>query len=108
MSDPVLQLFMPGHSPIVARYTSNMNMHDDLALEWADIEDQGLVRVIPVTDFKSGFVIVAHIGLAAEKVDYYPEVHLTSRKITITIPPNDDGLDHRLAHVIDVTLADAA
>ena len=43
-----------------------MNTHDDLELEWSDIEGQGLVRVFPVTNFKSGFVLVAHIGLAAE------------------------------------------
>lgn len=85
-----------------------MNIHDDLTLEWADIDGQGLVRVFPVKGFKVGFVMVAHIGLAAEKVEYYPEVLLTNSKVTVTIPPNDDGLDHRLAHVIDATLSDAA
>ena len=85
-----------------------MNTHDDLELEWADIESQGLVRVYPTKDFKSGFVLVAHIGLAAENVEYYPEVLLTEHKVTVTIPPSDDGLDHRLAHSIDATLHDAA
>lgn len=84
-----------------------MNTHDDLELEWADIEGQGLVRVFPTTDFKSGFVVVAHIGMAAEEVAYYPEVLLTEHKLTVTIPPNDDGLDHRLAHSIDTVLHDA-
>lgn len=85
-----------------------MNTHDDLELEWADIEGQGLVRVFPTANFKSGFVLVAHIGLAAEQVEYYPEVLLTESKLTVTIPPNDEGLDHRLAHAIDTTLHDAA
>lgn len=83
-------------------------IHDDLALEWADIDGEGLVRVFVTADFKSGFVMVAHIGVAAEEVDYFPEVLLTSKKLTITIPPNDDGLDHRLAHAIDDTLTHAA
>lgn len=83
-------------------------MHDDLALEWADIDGEGLVRVFPTKDFRSGFVMVAHIGLAAEKVDYFPEVLLTEQKVTVTIRPQDDGLDHRLAHAIDTTLYDAA
>lgn len=84
-----------------------MNTHDDLELQWADIEGQGLVRVFPTANFKSGFVLVAHIGLAAEQVEYYPEVLLTENKLTVTIPPNDEGLDHRLAHVIDTALHDA-
>lgn len=82
--------------------------NDDLALEWSDIEGEGLVRVFPVPSFKSGFVLTAHIGLAAEQAEYYPEVQLTSRKVIVTIPPHNDGLDHRLAHAIDDVLADAA
>lgn len=85
-----------------------MNTHDDLDLEWADIEGQGLVRVFPVANFRSGFVLVAHVGMAAEKVDYYPEILLTENKLTVTIPPSNEGIDHRLAHAIDTTLHDAA
>lgn len=85
-----------------------MDIHDDLGFEWADIEGQGLVRVFAVPNFRSGFVMVAHIGLAAEQTDYFPEVLLTEKKLTVTIPPNDDGLDHRLAHAIDAALSDAA
>lgn len=85
-----------------------MNIHDDLALEWSDIDGEGLVRVFSTESFKSGFVLIAHIGLAAERVEYYPEILLTEHKLTVTIPSNDDGLDHRLAHVIDTTLHDAA
>jgi pterin-4a-carbinolamine dehydratase len=85
-----------------------MNPHDDLELEWADIEGEGLVRVYPIANFKSGFVMVAHMGMAAEEIDYFPEIHLTSTKLTVTIPPHEDGLDHRLAHAIDAALANAA
>lgn len=82
--------------------------NNDLAVEWSDIEGEGLVRVFPVPSFKAGFVVTAHIGLAAEQVDYYPEVQLTAKKVIVTIPPHDDGLDYRLAHGIDDVLADAA
>lgn len=85
-----------------------MNTHDDLNVEWADIEGQGLVRVFPTANFKSGFVLVAHVGMAAEQLEYYPEVLLTQNKLTVTIPSNDEGLDHRLAHAIDAALHDAA
>ncbi len=85
-----------------------MSNQDDLAVEWSDIEGEGLVRVFPVTAFKTGFVLTAHIGLAAEQTDYYPEILLTSKKVIVTIPPHDDGLDHRLAHAIDDVLDDAA
>ena len=84
-----------------------MNIHDDLDIEWADIDSEGLVRVFPVDSFRSGFVLVAHIGQAAEVVEYFPEVVLTERKVTVTIPSHDDGLDHRLAHAIDAAAEDA-
>jgi pterin-4a-carbinolamine dehydratase len=85
-----------------------MNIHDDLELEWADIDGQGLVRVYPLTDFKTGFVFTAHIGQAAERIDYFPEILLTNSKLTVTIPQDTDGRDHRLAHAIDAALHDAA
>ena len=85
-----------------------MDIHDDLDLQWSDIEGQGLIRVLRTDSFRTGFVFLAHIGLAAEQTEYYPEVTLTSHKLTITIPPHDDGLDHRLAHAIDSVLVDAA
>lgn len=84
-----------------------MNIHDDLQLEWADIEGEGLVRVFPVETFRKGFVLVAHIGQSAEAVEYYPEIVLNHKKVVVTIPPNDDGLDHRLAHAIDNALGSA-
>ena len=84
-----------------------MSIHDDIALEWADIDGQGLIRVLNTESFRSGFVMLVHVGTAAEQVEYYPEVTLTASKLTITIPPNDDGLDHRLAHAIDAALSNA-
>lgn len=85
-----------------------MYIHDDLAVEWADIDGEGLVRVFPVVDFKTGFVLTAHIGLAAEKTDYFPEVILTPSKVTVTIPSDSDGRDHQLAHAIDAIRDEAA
>jgi pterin-4a-carbinolamine dehydratase len=102
-----LVVFLISFQYTVLGYNGSMSIHDDLALEWADIDGQGLVRVYPTTDFKSGFVFVAHIGMAAEQVEYYPEVLLTSNKLTVRIPENDDGLDHRLAHAIDAALENA-
>jgi len=84
-----------------------MNIHDDLSVEWADIDGEGLVRVFPMTDFKSGFVLTATVGKAAERLGHYPEVLLSSSKVTVTIPPDDDGRDHQLAHDIDAALSDA-
>ena len=85
-----------------------MAIHDDLALEWADIDGEGLVRVFPVANFKVGFVLTAHIGKAAEDTDFYPEVLLSSKKLTVTIPDDSDGRDHKLARAIDDILSDAA
>lgn len=86
----------------------SMNIHEDLELEWADIDGEGLVRVFSLANFRSGFVMLAHIGMAAEELDYFPEVLLTQKKMTITIREHSDGLDHRLAHAIDSALHDAA
>ena len=84
-----------------------MNTHDNLSVEWATIDGTGLVRVFPVADFKSGFALTARIGMAGEHTGYYPEVLLTTDKLTVTIPPQDEGLDHRLAHAIDDSLRNA-
>lgn len=84
-----------------------MNTHDDLSVEWANIDGTGLVRVFPVADFKSGFALTARIGMAGEQTGYYPEVLLTTDKLTVTIPSQDDGLHHKLAHAIDDSLNDA-
>jgi pterin-4a-carbinolamine dehydratase len=83
------------------------NTHDDLALEWANIDGEGLVRVFPVDTFKSGFVLSAQIGMAAEQLGFYPEVLLTPSKVTVTIPGDSDGRDHQLAHAIDAALSNA-
>jgi pterin-4a-carbinolamine dehydratase len=85
-----------------------MTTHDDLALEWADIDGEGLVRVFPTANFKVGFVLTAHIGKAAEDTGFYPEVLLTSTKLTVTVPDDTDGRDHQLARAIDDILSDAA
>lgn len=80
-------------------------MHNDLSVEWSDIAGEGLVRVFPVADFKSGFALTAQLGLAGERTGYYPEVVLTTSKVTVTIRPESDGLHHKLAHEIDQSLS---
>lgn len=81
-----------------------MNIHDDLPVEWADIDGQGLVRVYSTDSFKSGFALLALIGSVAEQLEYYPEVVLSSAKLTVTVPENDEGKDHQLVHAIESTL----
>lgn len=85
-----------------------MNTHDDLSVEWANIDGTGLVRVFQVANFKSGFALTAQLGMAGEQIGHYPEVLLTTDKVTVTIPSHPDGLDHQVAHAIDDALKDAA
>lgn len=80
---------------------------NDLNVAWSEIDGEGLVRVIPADSFKTGFIVLATIGKEAEKLGYYPEILLTSEKITVTIPENDNGRDHELARTIDDVLDDA-
>lgn len=84
-----------------------MNVHDDLQLEWANIDGEGLVRVYPTEGFHNAFALVAHIGQAAEQIEYYPEILLTATKVTVTIPEDKNGFDHHLAHAIDDALHNA-
>lgn len=81
-----------------------MNVHDDLPLEWADIDGQGLVRVYNTDSFKSGFALLALVGSVAEQLQFYPEVTLSSHKLTIVVPEDDEGMDHQLVHAIESTL----
>lgn len=84
-----------------------MNIHDDVSVEWAVIDGEGLVRVFPVADFRSGFALTAAAGKAAEELGHYPEVTLGSHKVTVTIPQDGEGRDHQLAHAIDTALGNA-
>lgn len=81
-----------------------MNTHDDLSVQWAVIDSEGLVRVVPTDSFRTGFALTAQVGLAADELEYYPIVTLAADKVTITIPFDDDGVSHRLAHAIDTAL----
>lgn len=83
-----------------------MNIHDDLALEWADIPGEGLVRVFTTASFKDGIALTAQIGEAASGLGRFPEVLITPVKVTVTIPADIDGRDHQLAHVIDKLIDD--
>lgn len=83
-----------------------MNIHDDLPLEWADIDGQGLVRVYNIPGFKTGFGLVSLIGGVAEEIGFFPEVTLSDKKLTIVVPEDDEGRDHQLVHTIEATLRD--
>lgn len=81
-----------------------MNVHDDLPLEWADIDGEGLIRVYPVDSFKSGFALLALVGGVAEQLQFYPEITLSATKLTVTVPEDFEGKDHQLVHAIESTL----
>ena len=85
-----------------------MSKEDNLDVEWSALDGEGLVRVIPTDSFKTGFILTAEIGKTAEALGYFPEVTLSSEKVTIKIEPQDDGLDHKLAVAIDTFLNETA
>ncbi len=84
-----------------------MNTQDDLSVQWAELEGEGLERVVKTDSFRSGFVLVGEVGKTAEGLGYFPEVKLGSDKVVISIPYDDDGLAHQLAQAIDGILGDA-
>ena len=84
-----------------------MNTQDDLSVEWAELEGEGLERVVKTDSFKSGFVRTGEVGKTAEGLGYFPDVKLSSDKVIIAIPYDDDGLAHQLAQAIDGILGDA-
>ncbi len=79
---------------------------DDLSVQWAELEGEGLERVVNTDSFRSGFVLVGEVGKTAEGLGYFPEVKLASDKVIITIPYDEDGLAHQLALAIDGILGD--
>ncbi len=85
-----------------------MNVHDDIPLEWAIIDGEGLVRVYNTQSFRQGFEMVTLIGGVAEQIGYFPEVQLSTQKLIVTVPEDGEGLDHQLVHAIDATLRDEA
>lgn len=77
----------------------------DLNPAWAYIERQGLVRVVMTDSLKAGFGLILRIGKLAEKIDYFPEVTLADRKVTIHIDDDPDAQKARkLAMSIDKLL----
>ncbi|HXH04895.1 MAG TPA: 4a-hydroxytetrahydrobiopterin dehydratase [Candidatus Nitrosotenuis sp.] len=80
------------------------NKLESLSYQWSRIDGQGLVRVVPVDGFKTGFILMAGIGELAESKAYYPELNLTSDKVTITIDDSDESAAFELAEGIDKLL----
>lgn len=77
---------------------------DQLSVEWARIDGQGLVRVVPVDRYRTGFVVIAKIGPLAERYDYYPDMLLGADKVTITIDDANEDTAFALAAAIDKVL----
>lgn len=78
-----------------------MDILENLSYEWSLIDGQGLVRVVPVDTYRTGFVLVTHIAATAERLDYYPELTIGRHKVSITIDTADEILAHKLASEID-------
>lgn len=78
---------------------------EKLSTDWSLIDGDGLVRVIPTTAYREGFVLMANVGLLAEKAQYFPEITIASDKITITIPDDDEQKAQKLAEAIDQVIA---
>ena len=76
----------------------------NLSYEWSLIDGQGLVRVIAIDAYKTGFVLIARIGILADEYEYYPELTLARKKVTITIDDADETKAYDLASAIDKTL----
>lgn len=77
---------------------------DQLSVEWARIDGQGLVRVVPVDRYRTGFVVIAKVGPLAERYDYYPDMLLSADKVTITIDDANEDVAFELAAAIDKAL----
>lgn len=78
-----------------------MDKLETLSYEWSLIDGQGLVRIVPVDTYKTGFVLMTHVAMAAERLDYYPELTISREKVTITIELTDEALAYKLAAEID-------
>lgn len=81
---------------------------DLLSYEWSLIDGQGLVRVVPISSYKAGFVLISHIGIIADSYAYYPQLTLSREKVTIVIDDENEDLAYKIAGEIDTLLEDAA
>lgn len=77
---------------------------DSLSYSWSRIDGQGLVRVIPIDSYKTGFVLITHIGALADACEYYPDLTLGREKVTVTIDDDDETKAYALARDIDKML----
>ncbi|MBC7746435.1 4a-hydroxytetrahydrobiopterin dehydratase [Pedobacter sp.] len=77
---------------------------ENLSYDWSLIDGQGLVRVIPIDAYKTGFVLITRIGILADEHDYYPDLTLGREKVTITIDDADETKAYALAAGIDKIL----
>lgn len=81
---------------------------ENLSYDWSLIDGQGLVRVVPIDTYKTGFVLITHIGTLADEYDYYPDLTLGREKVTITIDDANEATAYALAAEIDKILPSQA
>lgn len=77
---------------------------ETLSYDWSLIDGQGLVRVVLIDAYKTGFVLITHIGILADEYDYYPDLTLGKEKVTITIDDTNEAKAYALATAIDKIL----
>lgn len=77
---------------------------DTLSRDWSLIDGQGLIRVVLIDTYKTGFVLITRIGILADEYEYYPELTLGREKVTITIDDADEAKAYALAAAIDIAL----
>jgi pterin-4a-carbinolamine dehydratase len=71
------------------------------ASHWSHIVGEGYVCALPVADYQVGFIIMAKVGEAAEKADYYPSVLLERTRIKITIPDEEPDKAELIAQAVE-------
>jgi len=74
--------------------------------DWT-VEDDGkaMVRELKFPDFRSAFAFMAHVALAAERMDHHPEWSNVYNRVKVRLTTHDAGgltdKDVALAKVVD-------
>lgn len=74
---------------------------DSLSTEWSRTDGEGLVRILPIDGYKTGFIVMANIGPLAEQLNYFPEMTLTNEKVVVKIDDSEEQTAFTLAAAID-------
>ena len=82
------------------------NKLENISQDWSLIDGQGLIRVVPIDAYKTGFILIANVGILADKYQYYPDLLLSREKVTITIDDKNETKAYAIAAKIDEILQD--